>query len=206
MAKRLTDTDKWKDEWYLSLSNDYKIIWQWLLDNCSHSGFCKPSVLFMNMLCKVNITEEDVIGSMDGRVLKVNKQWFIPKFIKFQYPTLISNKPVIVSVVKDIICNSCQEFLFDFGEDYTIIEKSLPNHLEIIKDKDKYKDKVKEYNTLHNLQHNQVRLIGEEKKLKNENEIPLYERDGLITAAKRREIAERFKAEYPERCVKSSQS
>jgi len=27
MAKRFTDTDKWKDDWFISLSNDYKIIW-----------------------------------------------------------------------------------------------------------------------------------------------------------------------------------
>ena len=27
MAKRFTDTDKWKDEWYTELSNDYKVIW-----------------------------------------------------------------------------------------------------------------------------------------------------------------------------------
>jgi len=36
MSKRFTDTDKWRDEWWQSLSNDYKIIWQYLLDHCDH--------------------------------------------------------------------------------------------------------------------------------------------------------------------------
>lgn len=144
MAKRLTDTDKWKDEWYLSLNNNYRIVWQWLIDNCSHSGFCKPSISFLNFMCKVSVSEDEIIEAMDGRLIKVDKQWFIPKFIKFQYPTLISNKPVIVSVVKDILNYRCQQFLLEFGEEYTIIAESLDNHLEIIKDKDKYKSKVKD--------------------------------------------------------------
>jgi hypothetical protein len=48
MSKRFTDTEKWKDDWFLSLSNDYRIVWQWLLDNCNHAGICKPSINLLN--------------------------------------------------------------------------------------------------------------------------------------------------------------
>lgn len=200
MAKRYTDTEKWKDEWYLSLSNDYKIIWQWLLDNCSHSGFCKPSISFLNMLCGLKVTEDEIINHMDGRLLKVDKQWFIPKFIKFQYPTLISNKPVIVSVVKDVISNNCQELLFDFGEEYVIVAQSLDNHLEMIKDKDKYKDKVKDkINTLHNqvkpvLSENLLQKIKIEKNENPTNGKP-QEQDFLTRRLLEANEAERIRAE-----------
>jgi hypothetical protein len=201
MAKRFTDTDKWKDNWYISLPNDYKIIWQWLLDNCTHTGLCKRSVALLNLMCKVNFTEEDILEKMEGRIIVLNDYWFIPNFLKFQYSTLNSAKPAIVSVVKDLFkYNLIPIIPKSFGNDYIIISKSFDNHYQMIKDKDK--DKDKDINTLHN----QVRLIGEEKKIKNENEIPPHERDGLITAAKRREIAERFKAEYPERFNQNSQS
>jgi len=49
MAKRLTDTEKWKDDWYISLSNDDKVVWQWLVDNCNHAGICKKNMALLNL-------------------------------------------------------------------------------------------------------------------------------------------------------------
>ena len=131
MAKRLTDTEKWNDDWYISLDNDYRIIWQWLLDNCNHAGICKRSMKLLNMMCNTNITEEQLVSMMSNRVIVLDNNWFIPKFLKFQYTGLQSNKPVIVSVVKELekygYCNHIPQ---SFGNDYLII-----------KDKDKDKDK-----------------------------------------------------------------
>jgi hypothetical protein len=145
MAKRLTDTDKWKDDWYISLSNDYRIIWQWLLDNCNHAGICKRSMGLLNMMCRTNIAEDDLISEMAGRVIIINNYWFIPNFIKFQYPTLKSNKPVIVSVVKELEKTGFFRMIpQSFGNDYLIInndspivEQSLPDSKETIKSKSK---------------------------------------------------------------------
>jgi len=142
MAKRLTDTDKWKDEWYISLCNDDKIVWQWLLDNCSHAGVCKPSMTLLNMMCRVSYDEKVLLEKMSGRVIPFNNIWFIPKFIKFQYKTLFSQKPVIVSVVKELFNFYLIEMIpSSFGDDYKIISNSFNNHCQMIKDKDKDKDK-----------------------------------------------------------------
>lgn len=132
MAKRLTDTDKWKDEWYSNLSNDYKIIWQWLLDNCDHAGICKKNMRLLNFMCNTSVKEEEIIEVMEGRVVSVKDNWFIPNFLKFQYKTLTSKKPVIVSVVNRLLETNC----------YTMIPKSFGNDYLIIKDKDKDKDIV----------------------------------------------------------------
>lgn len=132
MAKRLTDTEKWNDDWYISLSNDYRIIWQWLLDNCNHAGICKRSMRLLNFMCNTNVTEEEMIVSMSGRVLISNNIWFIPKFLKFQYTSLTSQRPVIISVVKELEKHNL----------ISIIPESFGNDYLIIKDKDKDKDNV----------------------------------------------------------------
>lgn len=142
MAKRLTDTEKWKDDWYISLNNDDRIVWQWLLDNCSHAGFCKRSMVFLNLMCRVSYSEDEMIAKMDKRVLAISNDWFIPKFIKFQYSTLLSQKPVILSVVRELFQKNCVGIIPEsFGDDYIIKEKSFYNHCQMIKDKDKDKDK-----------------------------------------------------------------
>lgn len=142
MAKRLTDTEKWKDDWYIQLSNDDKIVWQWLLDNCSHAGFCKKSISLLNLMCRVNYTEEEMIKRMDNRVIVVDNHWFIPKFIKFQYSTLLSGKPVIISVVKELFLMNCIRMIGEsFGNHYLIINESFDNYCQTIKDKSKDKDK-----------------------------------------------------------------
>ena len=144
MSKRFTDTEKWKDDWFISLSNDYRIVWQWLLDNCNHAGICKRSIKLLNFMCNTNITEEELIAEMEGRLIIKNNIWFIPKFLKFQYPSLKSKKPVIVSVIKELKTNDLLNLIPEsFGNDYVIVTELLDNDYLIIKDKDKDKDKDK---------------------------------------------------------------
>ena len=142
MAKRLTDTEKWKDDWYIQLSNDDKIVWQWLLDNCSHAGICKKSIGLLNLMCKVKYSENQMVEKMENRIVPFDNSWFIPKFIKFQYTTLNSSKPVILSVVKELFQHNIVHMIPEsFGNDYKIIGESFDNHCQMIKDKDKSKDK-----------------------------------------------------------------
>lgn len=131
MAKRFTDTEKWNDDWYISLSNDYRIIWQWLLDNCNHAGICKRSIRLLNLMCNTNISEKELIDHMGGRVITKENNWFIPKFLKFQYANLHSERKVIISVVKEL----------EKHDLFSLIPESFGNDYLIIKDKDKDKDK-----------------------------------------------------------------
>lgn len=137
MAKRLTDTEKWNDDWYISLCNDYRIIWQWLLDNCNHAGICKRSIRLLNLMCNTNISEDELIKIMDGRIVVKDNNWFIPKFLKFQYTSLHSNRPVIISVVKELEKNNLLLMIPEsFGNDYLIIkDKSKDKDKDIVKHK-----------------------------------------------------------------------
>jgi len=146
MAKRLTDTEKWNDDWYLSLDNDYRVIWQWLLDNCNHAGICKRNIKLLNVMCNTSVSEAELVDKMDGRVIVESNDWFIPKFLKFQYADLHSNRPVIISVRKELIKKKYHLLVpQSFGDEYLIITESFSNDYSIIKrkSKDKSKDIVK---------------------------------------------------------------
>jgi hypothetical protein len=155
MSKRFTDTEKWKDDWFLSLSNDEKVAWFWLLDNCNHAGICKPSICLLNFMCRTKYTEDELIKIMDGRLIKFEGFWFIPKFLKFQYGTLVSKMPAVKSVVKELKSKKLLDFSKDFVEVPSINESDesdnssltvtepLPKSSLTLKDKDKDKDKVK---------------------------------------------------------------
>jgi hypothetical protein len=135
MAKRLTDTEKWRDDWFGSLSNDYRIIWLYLIDSCTHAGVWKKDFRGLNFNCNTSISEAEILEVFGSRLVDCGNFFFIPKFIKFQYSQgLGSNKPVIVSVVKELKSNNL----------YDIIKKQFGNDYLIIKDKSKDKSKSKD--------------------------------------------------------------
>lgn len=86
MAKRFTDTEKWRDPWFCSLSCDEKIFWVYLLDNCNMAGIWQvnwPLVRFF--IPSFEFREEN----FKDRIVKINDaKWHIPKFIRFQYGEL----------------------------------------------------------------------------------------------------------------------
>lgn len=125
MAKRLTDTDKWKDGWYLGLSNDYRIIWQYILDNCGHAGIFKKGFTLMNFCCHTTITEMEFNTVFTGRAIDCGEFYFIPRFITFQYTDLKSNKPVVISVLRELERCGLLE----------MVSESLPNDYLTIKSK-----------------------------------------------------------------------
>lgn len=134
MAKRLTDTEKWKDEWYLALDNDKRIIWQYILDNCDHAGLFKKSFTMLNFCCHTNITEDDFKEVFNGRIIDCGNFFFIPKFVRFQYGEHInSNRPVIKSMRSKLLEHNL----------LSMIEEPLNNGCNMIKSKSKSKSKVK---------------------------------------------------------------
>lgn len=128
MALRYTETNKWKDDWFLSLSNDYRIIWQYIIDNCSVAGLWKTGLKHLNYFCNTNITIEEFKTVFKGRVFEIENgsYFFIPKFLKIQYPSGIkSNKPLIISVRKEVEKFNLNPIIKEsLNNDYIMIEQS----------------------------------------------------------------------------------
>ena len=135
MAKRFTDTEKWKDDWYLSINNDTRIVYQWLIDNCDIAGMIRKEFTMLNYCCHAQLDEHKLLAMFKDKVFECGGFFFIPTFVKHQYPRgLNSNKPAVVAA----------RLLLEKHSEIPIIRESLGNHYKMIKDKDKDKDKDKE--------------------------------------------------------------
>src|SRR5690606_14048456 len=132
MPRRFTDTEKWRDEWWGSLPNDYRMIWLYLVDSCSIAGIWKKDFRGLNFNCNTKITEDEFLKVFGTRVIDKGNFFFIPKFLRYQCPKgLNSNKPAILSIIKELELNDLTK----------IVNESLGNDFLIIKDKGKGKDK-----------------------------------------------------------------
>lgn len=86
MPKRFTDTEKWKDPWFCSLSPEQKLFWYYLLDNCDHAGIWKVNWPMVQFLVG-QVDELEILAKFSTRIQIINpEKWFIAKFITFQQP------------------------------------------------------------------------------------------------------------------------
>jgi len=118
MAKRLSDSTKWADEWFTELPMDMKLVWLYILDMCDHAGVYKVNLKLLRFQTGTDRPEHEIVEYLKDRIYIAENKWFIPKFIGFQYKNFFtSNTPAI---------KSAKELLLSHG----IIkptDKALPN-------------------------------------------------------------------------------
>jgi hypothetical protein len=105
MAKRFTDTNKWNDVWFSQLSNDYKLIWIYILDSCDNAGIWISNIKNLNYFCNSNITEADLIKIFSGKLSKVtDEKWIVNKFCTIQYGDnfLESKNKAVLAAIKTL--------------------------------------------------------------------------------------------------------
>lgn len=98
--KRFTETEKWRDPWFLSLDQKSRVLWIWLCDRVDNSGVIDihwPSAAFET---GYKLSEKDV-HSLGSRIEKLeNGKYYIPSFVGFQFGELSSNSKVHQSIMK----------------------------------------------------------------------------------------------------------
>lgn len=100
MAKRFTDSEKYKDPWFRKLSPTSKMLFLFMCDDCNHAGIWKENLETFNFIYKANATKED-IDAMSDKVLKVNNEtYLIQSFIKFQYGKLNPENKAHLGVIR----------------------------------------------------------------------------------------------------------
>lgn len=140
MAKRFTDTNKYKKPFIRGLQGAYKLLWDYLYHDCDHAGIWivdfEVAQLYLGQDMKVN--KKDALKYFNHgqvRILEVDNgsKWFIIPFIEFQYGKLNSSNRVHNSVLLAL-------------NKYNVpkIYKDLLSPLERAKDKDKDLDKDKD--------------------------------------------------------------
>ena len=128
MAKRFTDTGKWKKKWIRQLDPKYKLFWFYLLDNCDHAGIFDADIESASFHIGLEYKEKEILETFDRKIIVIKKdKWFIPKFVEYQYGILNEANRAHASVIK-------------------LLEKYKLNGPKLgptVGDKDKYKEKVK---------------------------------------------------------------
>jgi hypothetical protein len=94
MAKRFTDTDKWRKNWFTDLTKDEKLLWVYMLDHCDYAGIYEPNWKLTNFMLDTNF--DDFPQSIVKQIEQTNheRRWFISDFIDFQYGVLKMSSPM----------------------------------------------------------------------------------------------------------------
>jgi hypothetical protein len=142
MAKRMTETEKWKDPWFSNLTNDERIAWLYLLDDCDNAGVWQFNIRALNFNCNTNFKEDELISIFSERFVKISSdRFFIIKFCEYQYGIDFlkkNSKPILSAIDKLKKYNLVKEN--DKGN-YTI---SIPLPNPYLTTKEQEQDKAKE--------------------------------------------------------------
>ncbi len=134
MAKRMTDTDKWKKRFLRELKPQHKLLWFYILDDCNHAGIWEVDI----EVASIRVGEELIYDMLpqaflDKIVIFDNgDKWFIPEFIEFQYGELNPTSNVHKSVIALLDKYNLEGYM-----------KGSQGVQSTLKDKDKDKDIVK---------------------------------------------------------------
>jgi len=150
MAKRMTDTDKWKKRFVRDLSPQHKLLWFYILDDCNHAGIWEVDLEVASIRVGFDLSHDSLPSSFEEKVIPFDNgdKWFIPDFIDFQYGELNPNSNVHKSVIQLLERYSLEGYVKGL--------QTLPNTVQdkdkvIVKDKAKVKRFVKP--TLNDLEH-----------------------------------------------------
>ena len=88
MSKRFTETTKWENLWFRTLTPKNKCLWSYLADRCDQAGVIEADYAAMSFHIGATITARDVAALGENvRTLPNGKLW-LPKFVRFQYGSL----------------------------------------------------------------------------------------------------------------------
>ena len=135
MAKRMTDSAKWKNPWYRKLPPKLKLFWDYICDNCDHAGIWREDYELASFQIGMKVSADDFEEGFGDKVVRLSEdKVFIPAFVKFQYGVLKSDSKPHLSVIK---------ILRDQGINPESLTVSQPYRkgMDTLKDKDKDKDK-----------------------------------------------------------------
>ena len=144
MAKRFTDTDKWKKEWFQSLSPKMKCAWIYILDNCDHAGVWSINEKLLSFQVGQRITIKEILSHFGDKVRLIDNKLIIDEFVSFQYGKLDPFKNNVHASVFNILENLKNPTPHEGFTNPLRGDQDKDKDKEKDKDKDKDKDKEKE--------------------------------------------------------------
>lgn len=149
MAKRFTDTEKWKKPFIRGLQGAYKLLWLYICDDCDHAGIWQVDMDVAQIRIGEKIDLNEAIEIFGDKIIIFDKgnKWFIPSFIEFQYPSGLnpdnrSHNSAIILLEKYKLIDKQNKPLISPSEG----SMDMVKNMVMVKDKDKVelKDKKNE--------------------------------------------------------------
>jgi hypothetical protein len=138
MAKRFTDTCKWKDSWFQDLPTKYKLFWVYLLDDCDAAGLWKPNVRLACFQIGEPFEEAELKRVFSERIdITESGYWFIKKFIIFQYGELSEACHPHKSIIKLLKSHKIKGY---WKGTNTLQEQEQEQEQEKVKEKEQVKE------------------------------------------------------------------
>lgn len=137
MAKRFTDTEKWKKPFLRNMKASYKLLWLYLLDECDHAGIWQVDFDVAQIKIGERLDEQKALQYFANKIAVIanGEKWLIPDFLDFQYGVLNPENRAHASVITQL-----QRYdLLD--SDLKIKPLASPLQGTMDKDKDMVKDK-----------------------------------------------------------------
>lgn len=140
MAKRLTDTEKWKKALIRGLPAAYKLLWFYICDDCNHAGIWDVDFEVAEVRVGEKLDPNKALNLLSTKVLvfDAGRKWFIPSFVSFQYKNIKAQDRATKSVVEILLKYN----LID--SDYNIVTIEEDPNKGLTRPIDGCKDKVKD--------------------------------------------------------------
>jgi hypothetical protein len=107
MAKRFTDTNKYKKPFIRGLQGAYKLLWDYLYHDCDNAGIWIVDFEIAQLYIgkDMPVTKVDALKFFNEgkiRIIEIDNgtRWFIPAFIRFQYGELSVQNRAHISVIQ----------------------------------------------------------------------------------------------------------
>lgn len=143
MAKRFTDSEKWKRPWFAELPRDAKFVWGYLLDDCDSRGVWLANFRRLEFDTGIEVDHTDLKEWFGTKLVSIDDdKYFIPSFVVFQYgklkPSNNAHKPILKLLEERPELNVSGEIKLSPSE---APGQPLPGPCQGALDKDKDKDK-----------------------------------------------------------------
>lgn len=105
MAKRFTDTNKWKKTFIRELPSKYKLLWFYILDDCDVAGLWEVDLEIAEIRIGEKLDKKEAIEYLKDNINIIDngKKWFITNFIEFQYGTQLTKTNNIYKSIEKVL-------------------------------------------------------------------------------------------------------
>ena len=139
MAKRFIDTELFNDEWFCELSKDAKLFFIYYITNCDHAGILKLNKKLFEFQTSIKDIDK-VIKEMGNKLILIKDSvFFMPGYLKFQYPDFPKSKVKQQEGALKILDN--HGITLEIVKSYLTVPKEL--EYSYVNDNDNVSDSVK---------------------------------------------------------------